>query len=195
MPQKQKNSNKINHKNKEKTVRCPVDDCNKEVLSRGLHLHVLRSAGNGHGESMEIPTDVDLDDAEAVGERNVEMEYPEERDSEQVARLCPYCERPFRGKHGVMIHLGQVAGRKDHPKDATDQHEPDDFAIVRVDNNENVVDVVEEAKSMPSTERRRERDETDNSPDQDSIRKHIEELREQGLDEQADRAEKMLLSD
>lgn len=183
---------KKKHQNQEKTVRCPVDGCGKEVLSRGLHLHVSRSSSGGHGEQGMIPEGVNLDNAEEVGSREVEMEYPENRDSEKVARLCPYCERPFRGKHGVMIHLGQTKGRKNHPEDAPEQHEPDDFAVVEVDDRENVVEVVEEPTSLPSTERRQEKEE---SLDPDDVRQHIQELREQGLDEQAEKAEKMLLND
>lgn len=181
------------HKNDEKTVRCPVEGCEEELLARGLHLHVMRSSGNGHGSQNELPENIDLESAEEVGSREVEMNYPEERDSEQVARLCPYCERPFRGKHGVMIHLGQTAGRKNHPEDAPEQHEPDDFAIVHVDENENVVEVVEEGTSMPSTERRQAGEMGSLSPDR--VREYIEDLREQGLDEEAEKAEQMLLND
>lgn len=184
---------KNKHKNDEKTVRCPVEGCEEEILARGLHLHVLRSSGNGHGPHNELPEDIDLDEAEEVGSREVEMNYPEERDSEQVARLCPYCERPFRGKHGVMIHLGQTAGRKNHPEDAPEQHEPDDFSIVHVDENENVVNVVEEGTAMPSTERRQNEELGSLSPER--VREYIEGLREQGLDEEADKAEQMLLRD
>ena len=180
------------HKNNEKTVRCPVEGCEKEVLSRGLHLHVMRSSSGNHGEQNSIPEDVDLDNAEVVGSREVEMNYPDERESEQVARLCPYCERPFRGKHGVMIHLGQTAGRKNHPEDASERHDLDDFAIVHVDENENVVEMVEEETSLPSTERRQE---SGDNPSNEEIREYIEGLREQGLDEQADQAEEMLLRD
>lgn len=190
MPKEQGKRNK--HKNNEKTVRCPVDGCEKEVLSRGLHLHVSRSSGNGHGERGEVP--VDLDKAEEVGTREVEMKYPEDRESETVARLCPYCERPFRGKHGVMIHLGQTAGRKNHPENPKDKHDMDDFAIVHVDENENVVEVVEEGTSMPSTERRRESGGKEDL-DEGKIRDYINDLREQGLEEEAEKAEKMLLRD
>jgi hypothetical protein len=185
------------HKNDEKKVRCPVDDCDKEVLSRALHLHVMRSSGGGHGPHKDIPDHIDLDDAEEVGTQEVEMDYPERRNPEQVARLCPYCERPYRGKHGVMIHLGQLEGRKNHPENPKEKHDPDDFAIVEVDDDENVIEVVEEATSLPATEKRREAesDDGDASLDPDAVREHIESLREQGLDEQADQAEKMLLSD
>jgi hypothetical protein len=142
-----------------------------------------------------IPEGVDLDDAEEVGSREVEMEYPEKRNPEKVARLCPYCERPFRGKHGVMIHLGQTKGRKNHPEDAPEQHEPDDFAVVEVDDKENVVEVVEEPTSLPSTERRQEAEEENESLNPDDVRQYIQGLREQGLEKEAEKAEKMLLND
>jgi len=182
------NSENKKHKNDEKTVECPA--CGEEVLARGLHLHVMRSSGNGHGPHMEVPEDMDLKSAEEVGTREVEMDYPEERDSEDFARLCPYCERPYRGKHGVMIHLGQLAGRKDHPHNATEEHDPEDFPIVEVDEDENVVEVVEEPTALPATE---ERQEAERGVDQEQVRKHIQELRDQGLEEQAKQAEEMLL--
>lgn len=182
------------HTNDEKMVRCPVEGCEKETLSRGLHLHVMRSSGNGHGTQNELPEGVNLDDAEEVGSREVEMNYPEERNSEQVARLCPYCERPYRGKHGVMIHLGQTAGRKNHPENPKELHEPDDFAIVHVDENENVVEVVEEETSMPSTERR-QNPEGGEALSEEKVQEYINDLREQGLDEEADKAEMMLLGE
>lgn len=184
------NGKTTKHKNQERTVECPVDGCNKEPLARGLHLHVLRSSGNGHGAANEIPENIDLNSAKTAGEREVKMDYPEERNSEQVARLCPYCERPYRGKHGVMIHLGQTAGRKDHPENPKERHDPEDFSVVQVDDNENIVEIVEESTVLPTTQRRRE---SDSGVDKQSVKNHIEDLREQGLDEEAERAEKMLL--
>lgn len=130
------------NRNDERTVRCPVDDCGKEVLARGLYLHVLRSSGNGHGPQNEIPDHVDLDNVEEIGTQEVEMNYPDERDTEKVARLCPYCERPFTGKQGVLIHLGQVAGRMNHPKNAGERHSEEDFPKVEVDEFGNVTRVV-----------------------------------------------------
>jgi hypothetical protein len=192
----QSSSKKKSHKNDERTVRCPVEGCEKETLARGLHLHVMRSSGKGHGETGEIPDSVNLDEAETVGTKEVNMDYPESRDSEKVARLCPYCERPFRGKHGVMIHLGQIAGRKNHPEDAAERHEPEDFDIVHVDENENVVEVVEEGTSMPSTERRKEREESSGEQlDSENVREYIQSLKDEGREEEAERAEKMLLGD
>lgn len=153
----------------------------------------MRTNGKGHGESGEIPDDINLDEAETVGTREVKMDYPEKRDSETVARLCPYCERPFTGKHGVMIHLGQVAGRKNHPEDAPEQHDPEDFAIVHVDENENVIEKLQEGVTMPSTEEREEREESGEPLDKQKVREYIQDLRDQGLDEEAEKAEKMLL--
>jgi len=136
------------HRNDERTVKCPVEGCDAEVLARGINLHVRRSSGNGHGPRGEVPDDVSFDDLETVGSEAVEMDYPEERDTEQVARLCPYCGTPFTGKQGVLIHLGQVAGRKNHPEDAADKHEPENFPRVTVDEQGNVVEMLGE----PTTE-------------------------------------------
>lgn len=130
------------HRNAEKVVKCPVEGCDAEKLSRGIYLHVLRSAGNGHGEQGEIPDDVDLHDLEEVGTREVEVNYPEERAVETVARLCPYCGDPFKGKNGVLIHLGKVVGRRNHPVNASEVHEPEDFPIVELDEKENIIGVV-----------------------------------------------------
>ncbi|WP_080508486.1 hypothetical protein [Haloparvum sedimenti] len=129
-------------RNAERVVKCPVEGCDAEKLARGMYLHVLRSVGDGHGEQGEIPDEVSLDDLEEVGTREVEVNYPAEREVESVARLCPYCGVPFRGKHGVLIHLGQVAGRKNHPPNASKVHEPEDFPVVELDDNENIVGVV-----------------------------------------------------
>lgn len=182
------NSNRKNkHKNEERTVRCPVEGCDKVVLARALHLHVGRKVGDGHGTSNEIPEGVDLDSAEEVGTEQVEMEYPEHREAEDVQRLCPYCERPYNGKQGVMIHLGALEGKKNHPKDAAERHELDDFPIVRVDENQNVIETLEEGTKLPVTEQNE-----DSNYDQEDVKNEIEQLREQGLDEQADRLEKML---
>jgi hypothetical protein len=127
-----------NHRNDERTVRCPVEGCDATPLARGINLHVRRSSGNGHGSQGEIPEGVDFENLESVGTESVEMDYPEERDSEQTARLCPYCERPFNGRNGVLIHLGQVAGRKDHPENAAAELADTEFPAVLVDEHGNI---------------------------------------------------------
>jgi len=138
---------KKTHKNSERLVKCPVDDCDAEVLGRGIHLHVRRSEGTGHGPQGDVPDHITFDDLETTGKREVEMEYPEERNVEAVARLCPFCWQSFSGGNGVMIHLGQVGGRKNHPEEAAEHHEPEDFPPVELDKNENVIGVVLEDES------------------------------------------------
>ena len=134
--------NNTNH-NHERVVRCPVEGCNAEKLSRGMHLHVLRSGGDGHGPSGEIPDHISFDHLETVGSKEVEVNYPDTRNVESVARLCPYCGKPFKGKHGVLIHLGQIKGRKNHPHNASEVHQSEDFPVVKLDENQNVIAVVE----------------------------------------------------
>ena len=135
----------------EPIVRCPVEGCGAEKLSRGMHLHVLRSVGDGHGEQGAYPEGIDLENLEVVGRKEVNVDYPEEREAESVARLCPYCERPFKGKNGVLIHLGQMAGRKDHPQNASEVHEPTDFPVVKLDEDENVIAVVNSGVTSSDT--------------------------------------------
>ena len=135
----------------EPIVRCPVEGCGAEKLSRGMHLHVLRSVGDGHGAQGEYPEGIDLENLEVVGRKEVNVDYPEEREAESVARLCPYCERPFKGKNGVLIHLGQMAGRKDHPQNASEVHEPTDFPVVKLDEDENVIAVVNSGVTSSDT--------------------------------------------
>lgn len=181
--------NSTKHTNDEMTVRCPVEGCEKELLSRGLHLHVRQSDGGGHGENGSVPDDVDLDKAQPVGEREVQMDYPHERETENVERLCPYCNQTWSGKEGVMIHLGQKAGRDNHPEDPKRIHDATDFDIVHVDDDGNVIETVDSGAKMPSTERR----ENNGGRSEEEIREYIDGLREQGLYEQAEQAESMLL--
>lgn len=122
----------------ERTVRCPASSCDDEVLARGINLHVMQSSGGGHGPRGEVPEHLSFEDLETVGGRNVEMDYPESRDNEKHARLCPYCSEVFYGIQGLMIHLGQTAGRKNHPENPKERHEPSDFPEVEVDERGNV---------------------------------------------------------
>lgn len=130
------------HRNDERTVRCPVDGCDATPLARGINLHLIRSSGDGHGPQGEVPDHISTDNLESVGSESVEMDYPESRDTENIARLCPYCSTPFKGTNGVLIHLGQVAGRKNHPENASKQHDEHDFPVVEVDEQGNIISVV-----------------------------------------------------
>jgi hypothetical protein len=131
------------HKNDERTVRCPVEGCDSTPLARGVNLHILRSSGDGHGPRNEVPEHISLDELETVGEREVKMDYPEERNNEKHARLCPYCSETFSGISGLMIHLGQTAGRKNHPEKPKERHKADDFPRVEVDSKGNVETAVD----------------------------------------------------
>ena len=179
---------KSKHSNEERTVRCPINDCEYEGLARSLHLHVRQSSGDGHGPHGDIPDSFDIDDAETVGTQTVEMDYPDTREVDHTARQCPWCAQVFDGKQGAMIHIGQTAGQKNHPADASDQVDGDDLPIVELDDRGNIVDVIEGDAIMPSTRQRQDGDDHE-----EKIRRYIERLREEGKDEEADIAEKELL--
>ncbi|UBF22220.1 hypothetical protein HRTV-2_gp72 [Halorubrum virus HRTV-2] len=181
------------HTNSERVVRCPAtypdgSQCEKEVLSRALHLHVLRKSDEAHGESGDIPPNLDVEHAEVVGEKEVEVDYPEEREQEEVARQCPYCQQVFRGKQGLEIHFGQVVGRMNHPKDRDEFPEATECPIVRVDDNKNVIDVVQEGAVMPSTRQRKEGQRRED----ETVDDFIARLRASGRDDQADAVEEAL---
>jgi len=173
------------HVNEERTVRCPY--CGDEVLARGLYLHVLRSSGNGHGESNDVPDSFDPDKAETVGTKRVQMNYPEHRTTEKVARMCPYCERPFTGRHGVLIHLGQMKGKAGHPADPAEDFDPADFPVVPLDEFGNIDEVVGGDVQLPATQRR-----LDEAELEERVRAYIADLRKRGDDEAADEAEALL---
>jgi hypothetical protein len=176
-------SRKKKHHNNENVVKCPVSGCDYEGLSRGIHLHIRQSAGGGHGDNGDVPENIDLNNLEVVGTEAVEMDYPEHRDVEDVARLCPYCGRAYTGFHGVKIHLGQKQGQGVHPEDAT-EIEKEDAPIAKVDDDMNVIDIVESRSLMPSTKRRIE-------SDSDTVKKEavvnvVKLLEDQGMDDAAD---------
>jgi len=127
-----------NHRNDERTVRCPVDGCDATPLARGINLHLRRSSGDGHGPQGEVPDHISTDQLETVGEREVQMDYPAERDNEKHARLCPYCSQTFEGAQGIMTHLTHTEGRQNHPENAAAQHTVEDFPRVEVDQRGNV---------------------------------------------------------
>lgn len=166
----------------ERTVRCPVEGCDAEPLARGVYLHIQRSSGDGHGPQGDVPPGVDLDNLETVGEKEVEMDYPDKRDTEQTARVCPYCNQTFTGIHGVMIHLGQTAGRKNHPENPKEIHEPEDFPIVALDDNENIVEVIEGDITLPSS-----------TQADSAVERYIDFLEREGKTDEAERAKEILL--
>ena len=181
---------KTNHHNDESVVKCPVEGCAYEGVSRGIHLHVMQSSGDGHGENGDVPPQLDFDDLEVVGEKKVSMNYPDQQNIEDAARLCPFCGRAFNGIRGIKIHVGQKAGQGVHPDDATDITK-EDCPIAHVDDDMNVIELVEENAIMPSTKRRIESD--IDSVSVDRVHEFIDSLRKDGEHEIADRAESELL--
>lgn len=179
--------------NPERTVNCPVPGCNAEKLARGIHLHVRQSKGDGHGPQGEIPDEISLKNLETVGSKKVSMDYPETRETEQVGRRCPYCKEVFRGKHGVMIHLGRSTGKGPHPENAKGQVHAEDLTIVHIDENGSIIETVEDPTVMPSTKQRREREKDASLEVQ--IRGVIEEFQQEGKDAAADRLEDVLDND
>lgn len=159
------------HRNKERTVRCPVEGCDAEKLARGIHLHIRQSSGNGHGPTGEVPDHIDLDNLETVGSREVEMNYPSERETQDAARLCPYCSKVFKGKRGVLIHLGQKAGQKNHPVE-TDKLSGEEAPRVEVDRHGDTTSFVDDLGDI-----RRTGVETDDKESRHQLYDLMEEVR------------------
>jgi len=176
--------------NQEVTVRCPAEypdgtECGEEIVSRALHLHVLRKNDEAHGDQGDIPPDLDLHSAEQIGEQTVEVDYPDDREREESHRECPYCKRVFSGKQSLEIHFGHVVGRKNHPKDREEFPDAEDCPTVKLDERENVVDRTGGVVT-PSKERRR--------ADQlhEKLLDHADELRSEEREEEAEIIEKAL---
>ena len=178
--------------NEERTVLCPAvypdgGICEHEVLARALHLHVRQKSDEAHGPHGEVPDALDLSEAPEAGTKSVTIDYPEEREKDATARQCPYCGNTFRGKQGVSIHFGQVVGRKNHPADRDEFPEPEETPIVRLDENENVVEVVDPGAMMPST-----RDRLESQHNTETVQEFLARLRAMGRDEQANAVEDAL---
>lgn len=133
------------HRNPEDRVECPVESCDEEPLARGLFMHVFQTDDpdeEGHWPRYETPPDFDLEEIKVAGKDEVEMNYPDTVELEDVHYLDTYTGEAYEGKRGLMIHLGQMEGRKNFPEDVTDRHEAEDFPIVEVDEDGRVTNVV-----------------------------------------------------
>lgn len=134
--------------NNEPVVECPVPGCDKEPLKRGLFMHIFQSddpEGEGHRPRYKLPPDIDPEELKVTGDREVEMDYPDEVDLDDTHYLDTYTGKAYEGKRGLMIHLGQMAGKDNIPKDITERHSGDDFPIVKIDNDGNITDVLRDA--------------------------------------------------
>jgi len=141
-------------KNLEEKVRCPIQGCGKEVSARGLNMHVFHTndpEGKGHYPKGETPPDFDPSgNIEVVGQEEVEMDYPDEVDLDDKEYLDTYTGKAYQGKRGLMIHLGQMAGKQNIPENVQDRHDAEDFPLVETDEDGNVMRVVRESRgSVP----------------------------------------------
>ena len=131
---------KENTNTEERIVKCPVDRCGSENLARGIHLHIRQSEGNGHGEHGEIPEGINLSNLETVGRKDVETEYPQDREEDNIPRLCPYCNRTFQGERGIKLHLQHIDGKENHPEGISEGYHEKQFPQVSLDKDGNVIE-------------------------------------------------------
>jgi hypothetical protein len=137
--------------NEEPKGECPV--CGEEVLKRGMFMHIFQSDdpdGEGHYPRFEVPPDIDVEEIKVSDTEEVDMEYPGRQDLEDAHYLDTYTGKAYEGKRGLMVHLGQMAGRENIPVNVTAKHDADDFPIVEIDDDGNVEEVIKEAEgSVP----------------------------------------------
>ena len=179
--------------NQENVVQCPVSGCSHEGLSRGMHLHVRQSSGNGHGPHGDIPDSLDMGNLEVVGQREVQMEYPEDREVDNTARACPFCGNAFQGYRGLKIHLGQKQGQGVHPKNAAEKIQKEDAPIVEVDDDMNVKDIIDAREMMPSMRDRLLGQESKDTIPVSKVEQFIEKLEAEDRADVANQAREFLL--
>lgn len=97
--------------------------------------------GEGHYPRFEIPPYLVKDDLKVTGDEKVTIDYPDEQDLEEIYYLDTYTGKAYKGKRGLMVHLGQLAGKNNIPEDITDRHDADDFPVVDIDDDGNVTEV------------------------------------------------------
>jgi hypothetical protein len=139
-------SNMTARQNTEDVVECPVSGCDEEVLARGLFMHIFQSddpEGENHYPRFEIPPEIDAEDVKVTGEQQVNMDYPDEQRLEDDYYLDTYTGKAYEGRRGLMVHLGQKAGSDNIPEDVTERHEADDFPVVEIDDDGNVIEVIQ----------------------------------------------------
>jgi hypothetical protein len=135
----------------EDMVECPVKGCNETVVQRGLYMHIFQTddpPGEGHYPRFEEPPYLDMEDVKITGEtQEVPYDFPETVDLEEdTYYLDTYTGKAYQGKRGLMIHLGQMAGRENIPDNVTDRHDAEDFPIVDIDDDGNITEVYREEK-------------------------------------------------
>jgi hypothetical protein len=108
-------------------------------------MHIFQTndiEGQGHHPRGEIPEYISEEEIKVTGKSEVEMDYPEIQDLSEAMYLDTYTGKAYQGRRGLMVHLGQRAGKDNIPEDVTKRHEPDDFPIVKVDDDGNITEVI-----------------------------------------------------
>lgn len=137
------------HMNQEDASVCPADGCDFTGANRSIGPHIRMSSDNAHGDKGDHPDHLTIESAESAGTESVSMEYPDEVDNERGTTYCPFCRGTFEGR-AIMIHLGAMAGRENHPESPKEDFEISDFAVVETDSEDNITAVLEEGKGDPT---------------------------------------------
>jgi len=132
--------NNMTKANQEKRVECP--ECGDSIIKRGLFAHVFQSNDEIHGERFSVPDGFAVEEAEEVGEEEVELDYPEQIDLGETYYLDTYTGKAYEGARGLMVHLGQMAGQHNIPEDVAERHEARDFPEVEIDDDGNITEVI-----------------------------------------------------
>jgi ribosomal protein L37AE/L43A len=121
-------SNYKTHTNKENKLKCPY--CDSTLKSRGMYQHIWRSGDEAHGGHKQVPDDWEDTEPEVVGQDNVSMHVPTEKQYDHKKSTCKHCGENFQGTHGLSVHLSRVNDNI-HPDDADVESAgirvPDDF--------------------------------------------------------------------
>lgn len=98
--------------------------------------------GELHRPRESVPPNLDLDNVEITGRTPVEMGYPDTQELDDAEYFDTYTGKSYKGKRGIMVHLGQMAGQNNIPEDVSERFEADDFPIVETDEDGNITSVV-----------------------------------------------------
>jgi len=192
----------VNEDSKEDMVECPIGGCDTETLARGLYMHIFQTDDpeeESHYPRGEVPSHIDEEEIKVTGKKEVELDYPDEQDLEDARYLDTYTGKAYKGKRGLMVHLGQLAGKNNIPEDVTERHDATDFPIVETDKNGNITDVLKwPEESVPPLEPYLPwyDDEEDGYVSRRKISKFIDEIRNSSTGAASpDAIEKALLND
>jgi hypothetical protein len=147
-------------------------------------MHIFQTddpAGEAHYPRGEVPPHLDEEEIKVTGKQEVDVDYPTDVDLSKEMYLDTYTGKAYKGRRGLMVHLGQRAGKDNIPADVTDKHEADDFPIVEVDDAGNITEVLKWPDgSVPPVEPYLPwyDDETEGYVSRQQVREFVEEVKE-----------------